>query len=491
MRDEQHEQTAVGCHQLAAEQHGERAGQGATNHTGRDDAHRILGGKRDGPLGDKAQSQYEGGFTRFLLRLDELGAGQEGRDPHPQRRHHTGGHHRSHRGIGFGGQQADTEGVGRLVDRAAHVKAHHGTDDDTQQHGVGRAHVVEELGHGIHDAGHRATHHIDHHQTGKEAGKERNDQDRLERFQGHRQAHLVAQVLGAVTGQKTGHDTAKETGAQRACQHAADHAGSETRTVSDGVGNVAGQHRDHQGEGGATTDLHQSRGQRAFHLERLDTEHERERDNKTARHHHGQHKGDAGQQVLVGAGFFLFLGLAGTAVAIECRLVPRLVEFGAGFLQCRARAGTIDRLTVKARHVHFDIGGEEYQIGRCNLLGSQGVLGTDRALGLDADLITQLFGHGLQRFCRHKGVGNASRARCHCHDALASGGGFGGSIGNGGVGLMTIDAGTAGCCLQQGCGILQGKIHAALIDSLAIIGGEIHRGTGDNQHQISGGNLLF
>ena len=56
---------------------------------------------------------------------------------------------------------------------------------------------------------------------------------------------------------------------------------------------------------------------------------------------------------------------------------------------------------------------------------------------------------------------------------------------------MTIDAGTAGCGFQQGCGILQGEIHAALIDPLAIIGGEIHRGTGDNQHQIGGGNLLL
>ncbi len=195
--------------------------------------------------------------------------------------------------------------------------------------------------------------------------------------------------------------------------------------------------------------------------------------------------------MLVGASFFLFLGLAGTAVAIECRLVPRLVEFGAGFLQCRARAGTIDRLTVKARHVHFDIGGEEYQIGRCNLLGGQGILGTDRALSLDADLITQLFGHGLQRFCRHKGVGNASRTGSHRHDALASGGRFGGSIGNGGGGLMTIDTGAAGGCFQQSGRILQGEIHAALIDSLAIIGGEIHRSAGDDQHQVGRSNLLF
>ncbi len=377
MRDKEHEQTAVGCHQLTAEQHGERSGQGAADHAGRDDAHRILGGKRDGPLGDKAQAQHEGGFARFLLRLDELGAGQEGGYPHPQCRHHTGGHHGGHRGVGFGGQQADTEGVGCLVDRATHVEAHHGPDDDTQQYGVGRAHVVEEFGHGIHDASHRATHHVDHHQTGKEAGHQRNDQDGFERFQGSRQAHLVAQVLGTVTGQETGHDTAKETGTQRACQHTADHAGSETRAVSDGVGNVTGQHRDHQGKGGATTDLHQSGGQSAFHLERFDTEHKRERDDKAARYHHGQHEGDAGQQVLVGAGFFLFLGLAGTAVAILCRLIPRLVELGASFLERSARAGAIDRLAIETGHVHFDIGGEEHQIGRCNLLGSQGILGTD------------------------------------------------------------------------------------------------------------------
>ncbi len=133
-------------------------------------------------------------------------------------------------------------------------------------------------------------------------------QDGFERFQSGRQAHLVAQVLGTVTGQETGHDAAEETGTQRACQHTADHAGSETRTVSDGVGNVTGQHRDHQGESGATTDLHQGGGQGAFHLECLDPEHERERDDKTAGDHHRQHKGDTGQQMLVGACLLFFLG---------------------------------------------------------------------------------------------------------------------------------------------------------------------------------------
>ena len=42
-----------------------------------------------------------------------------------QRRRHARRHHRRHRAIDLGGEQADGEGVGRLVDRPAHVERHH------------------------------------------------------------------------------------------------------------------------------------------------------------------------------------------------------------------------------------------------------------------------------------------------------------------------------------------------------------------------------
>ena len=105
--------------------------------------------------------------------------------------------------------------------------------------------------------------------------------------------------------------------------------------------------------------------------------------------------------------------------------------------------------------------------------------------------MTQLLGHGLQRFRRHEGVGHPGRTGSDRNYALGTAGHLGGGIGNGGRGLVAIEAGTARGGLQQGGRILQRQIHAALIEALAVIGGEIHRGTSDYQHQVGGGNLLF
>ena len=191
--------------------------------------------------------------------------------------------------------------------------------------------------------------------------------------------------------------------------------------------------------------------------------------------------------MLVGARLFLFLDRSRAAVAIDLRLGPGLVELGPGFLQGSPRAGAIDRLAVKARHVHLDVSGEEHQIGGGNLVRRQGILGTDRSLGLDADLVTQLLGHGLQGLGRHEGVGHPGRAGRHRHDALGTAGRFG----NHRRRLMAIDAGTASRGVQQGSGILERQIHVAPIERLAIIGGQIHRCAGNDQHQVGGGNQLF
>ena len=101
--------------------------------------------------------------------------------------------------------------------------------------------------------------------------------------------------------------------------------------------------------------------------------------------------------------------------------------------------------------------------------------------------MAQLLGHGFQRFRRHEGVGHPGRTGGHRDDALDTGG----SLGHGRRGLMTIDAGTAARGLQQGGRILQRQVHVTPIERFAVIGGQIHRGTGHDQHQVGGGNLLL
>ncbi|MNQ74689.1 hypothetical protein D3C85_894540 [compost metagenome] len=104
--------------------------------------------------------------------------------------------------------------------------------------------------------------------------------------------------------------------------------------------------------------------------------------------------------------------------------------------------------------------------------------------------MTQLLGHGLQRFRRHKGVGHAGRTGSDGNDALGTGGRLGSGSGNHGRDLMAIEAGTARGGFQHGGRILQGEIHAALIEALAVVGGEIHRAARHHQDEVGGGYFI-
>ncbi|MNH30719.1 hypothetical protein D3C79_910280 [compost metagenome] len=88
-------------------------------------------------------------------------------------------------------------------------------------------------------------------------------------------------------------------------------------------------------------------------------------------------------------------------------------------------------------------------------------------------------------------MGHPGRTGSDRNYALGTCGRLGGGSGNHGRDLVAIEAGATRGGFQQGGRILQRQIHAALIDALAVIGGEIHRGTSDYQHQVGGGNLLF
>src|SRR5690606_36294696 len=117
---------------------------------------------------------------------------------------------------------------------------------------------------------------------------------------------------------KASQNAADEPRTEICRQQATDHAGSNTGTVSDGIGDITSQYRDHQLEGSASTDLHQGGSQGALFLESLDTEDKRQSDQQATSHHHGQHEGHPGQQVLVDALFLEALGGLGPPASLVC-----------------------------------------------------------------------------------------------------------------------------------------------------------------------------
>ncbi len=89
-------------------------------------------------------------------------------------------------------------------------------------------------------------------------------------------------------------------------------------------------------------------------------------------------------------------------------------------------AGKVDRLAGKARKVDLGIGGDHHCVGGLDILGSDHVLGADRALCLDLDLMAQRLGGVFQRLGGHKRVRDAGRAGRYPHQPLgAVGGGCG------------------------------------------------------------------
>ena len=137
------------------------------------------------------------------------------------------------------------------------------------------------MGQTFQNARDRLTNQVNHRQTDHQAGNQRDDQDRFQRLHTLRQLQLRADELRHVTGKETGNNTADKTRRQ-------------TRTVSDGEGDKARQHRHHQRKRGAATNLHQRCRQRALLFKGFDTKGKGERNTQAARHHHRQHVGNPG-----------------------------------------------------------------------------------------------------------------------------------------------------------------------------------------------------
>ena len=125
----------------------------------------ILRSVGDGAFRDEGQAENCSSLARFALFFGEAVLGNEGCQCQPQRRCHACGHHSSHRGKGFTGQKAYGESVGSLVDRSAHVKGHHGTQNKAEQHRVGLSHALQHCRQAFVDVANGFADHIDHQQA--------------------------------------------------------------------------------------------------------------------------------------------------------------------------------------------------------------------------------------------------------------------------------------------------------------------------------------
>ena len=92
--------------------------------------------------------------------------------------------------------------------------------------------------------------------------------------------------------------------------------------------------------------------------------------------------------------------------------------------------GFIERLSGEAFLVDEGIGGDDDGIGAGNLFVSEKILGANRALGFNFDLIAKRLGGFFQSFGRHEGVSDAGRAGGDADDEFlfATAYGFGGIV---------------------------------------------------------------
>lgn len=216
--------------------------------------------------------------------------------------------------------------------------------------------------------------------------------------------------------------------------------------VGDGVGDVTGQGRHHQGEADLGANLEQRPGQRA--LVRIvagvdAAEGKCQSNQQAAGSDERQHERDAGHQVLVGAGAAgaLVRGAAGSGAggrsraALHAGVGQRLVDQRRAIVDRRLGAALEHALAAEAGQVHFAVGGNDDDVCCADFFVGECVLRTHRALGFHPHLVAEFLGGLLQAFGGHEGVRDAGRAGGDGHDALVAASGATGIAGDGRVGV--------------------------------------------------------
>jgi hypothetical protein len=124
---------------------------------------------------------------------------------------------------------------------------------------------------------------------------------------------------------------------------------------------------------------------------------------EAARDDERQHVGDAGHQVLIGAGarggarFLEIRDRAGGARRVRLRERQRFLDDLLPAVKGGLGGRLIEALAGEAGGVHVGVGGDDHGVGAGDLFVGELVLGADRVLGLDLDVVAERRGGFLER----------------------------------------------------------------------------------------------
>ncbi len=441
-----HQEATMRSGNVDAQQQGEHRGDGRGDHHDGHDGPDVLGHERDGALGDVGAAKDDVDDAGVMIFLGEVFLAGDDREAGNQRRNDAGGGDGGHeRGavsvlgradasLKAGTQQHGAGYIGSLVDRTTHVDRAHAANSDAQGNSAGVLQAAKEVHHAVVDGDHGAGD-AQHHKTNDERGEQRVQEDRLETVQVSGQfSEYLLQQQDDVTGKKTANDSAQETKAHAGtagidktglsrngqtldCDHTGDETRNQSGALSDGLGDISGQHGNHKVHSDAADGLKHG-GERVVirsgGIKRRDAPQEGDGGKDAAGDDEHQHMGNAVHKVLVELMAEALLLRAGSLLrnggdGIGVRLGGQgVVDQLAGCLLRNGARNTHGNhgLAGEALGVDVFVGGDNHGASRGDLGGGQRVLDTDLAMGLDLDGEPS-FGRGLfKRLLRHEGVGD-------------------------------------------------------------------------------------
>ena len=241
----------MGSRRRCVQRHDQRPGDRAARHQRRDDPQGVRSREGDRSLRDERGPQQPGGVARLPLRLGEDPGADCGGERQRQRRGHPGRHDRRHDLLVAGGEARQAEGVGHLVDRAAHVEGHHQAEQRPEGNGVRTVEAVEPVRQAPGRRGDRLADGRDHEETDDEGRDERDHDDRHDA--GHGLRHLDPQDRQHdAAGEQAADEAAQEAGADGVGKEACDDAGHEAGPVGHRISDEAGEDRHEHRERDAT-----------------------------------------------------------------------------------------------------------------------------------------------------------------------------------------------------------------------------------------------
>ena len=427
----------------------DRSDRGTEHHDGHDRPD-VLGHERNGALGDVGATKDEVNDTGVVILLAEVLLADNDGKGGDQRRNDAGGGDGSHEvgaevvGIGANtggqslGQHSGTGDVSSLVDRAAHVKGAHAANGKTQDNGARGGQALEEVHHGGVDGSHGAGN-AEHDQADDSGREQRVQEDSLEAVQvlGQAGKDLLKQQ-DDIAGEEAANDAAQEaeahagaTGVDHAGigvnrqaldgNHTGDETGDERRALADGLGDVSGEHGNHEVHGDTADNL-EHRGKAVVvgsrRIKGRDAPQERNGGQNTTGNDEDQHVADAVHEVLVDDvtdGLLLLdlvLDIGGSGNRVVALGGERAVDQLTGGLNGQGLGNTNGNHGLAGETLSLDIliGCDDDGLGTGDLALGELVLDADLAMSLDLNGQTSLGSSLLQRLLRHEGVRNAGRA---------------------------------------------------------------------------------